>query len=170
MAETKQVYKNPQTGKPLITSISSGCLTPIMPVKFCNLVNAYRYPNSPTVQRYSVTCVIDPKEHKDFLNGLQAIEKAEKVESMLKNEVTKENGVSVLSGKILIKFQTKDVIPVFVKNAQGEDIPLALEDELAAGEKISVIYEILRYTKKNTMQTEHGISFKPTAIHYYPKG
>jgi hypothetical protein len=31
------------------------------------------------------------------------------------------------------------------------------------------VYDILRYTKKNTMTTEHALSFKPTCIYYYPK-
>ena len=51
---------------------------------------------------------------------------------------------------------------------QGEVPRVELEDELARGEKILVVYDILRYTKKNTMKTEHGISFKPSCIYYFP--
>lgn len=170
MTVTKQAHKTPESGKPLITVISTGCKTPLLEVKFCSLVNPYRYPNSPTVKRYSVTCVVDPKLHKEFLAGLQSIEKDEKVDSIIKNETKKENDVSVLTGKLLVKFQTKDVIPVYIKNAKGEDEPYTLEGEFPAGEKVIVNYEILRYTKKNTMQVEHGISFKPKAIYWFPKG
>jgi hypothetical protein len=173
MASAKQVYKNPKPGQPLISTISSGCHTPVLEVKFCSLVNPFRYPNSPTIPRYSVTCLIDPQENKDFLKGIQAIEKDEKVDSILKNETVKEGKEHVNTGKIMIKFQTKDIIPIYLGEEENfmEDNPsqVELEDELAAGERVMIVYDILRYTKKNTMQTEHGISFKPTRIWYFPK-
>lgn len=167
----KQVYKNPQPGQPLISTISSGCKTPPLEVKFCNLVNPFRYPNSPTIPRYSVTCVVDPEVHKEFLKGIQTIEKDEKVDSIIKNETQKENGEHLTTGKVLLKFQSKDIIPVFSggKFPKGEAPRIDLEDELAKGEKIIVVYDILRYTKKNTMKTEHGISFKPSCIYLLTK-
>jgi hypothetical protein len=171
MTTQKQVYKNPQPGKPLITTISSGCKSPILEIKYCNLVNPFRYPNSPTIPRYSITCLIDPKEHKEFLRGIQTIEKDEKVETILKNDYAKEDGETLQTGKVIIKFQSKDIIPVYVGDfptEKGKPEQIELEDELSRGEKVMVIYDILRYTKKNTMKTEHGISFKPSCIYYYP--
>lgn len=177
MTQAKQVYKNPQPGQPLITTISSGCKTPLLEVKFCNLVNPFYYPNSPTIPRYSVTCIVDPEVHKDFLKGIQTIERNEKVDSIIKNETVKEQDAHLTTGKVLIKFQSKDIIPVYImKKTVKEDTarihgpePIDLEDELARGESIVVVYDILRYTKKNTMNTEHGISFKPSCIYYYEK-
>lgn len=166
MSQTRQVYKNPKPGQPLISTISSGCKTPILEVKFCNLVNPYRYPNSPTIPRYSITCVVDPEIHKEFLKGIQTIEKDEKVDSIIKNEMEKQKDEQVTTGKVLVKFQSKEIIPVFLATEPPEAI--SLEDELAKGEKIVVIYDILRYTKKNTMKVEHGLSFKPSCIYYYP--
>lgn len=173
MTQARQVYKNPKPGQPLITTISSACKTPVLEVKFCNLVNPFYYSNSPTVPRYSVTCVVDPEEHKEFLKAIQTIEKNEKVETIIKNETVKEGNEHRTTGNVLIKFQSKDLIPVYVGNTahsrtDGPPI-LELEDELARGEKIVVVYDILRYTKKNTMKTEHGISFKPSCIYVYPK-
>lgn len=168
MTQAKQVYKNPQPGQPLITTISSGCKTPLLEVKFCNLVKPFRYPNSPTIPRYSVTCVVDPELHKEFLKGIQTIEKDEKVETIIKNETVKEDNNLVTTGKVLLKFQSKDIIPVYSGNPHSKNAnpqPIELEDELARGETIYVIYDILRYTKKNTMKTEHGISFKPSCIY-----
>lgn len=173
----KQVYKNPQAGQPLISTISTNCKTPILEVKFCNLVKAYYYPNSPTIPRHSVTCVVDPEIHKEFLKGIQTIEKNENVDSIIKNETAKEAQEIVKTGKVLVKFQSKDKVPVFIvnktnsgmQNEAEELFQMDLEDEFSKGEKIVVVYDILRYTKKNTMKTEHGLSFKPTAIHYYPK-
>ena len=165
---TRQVYRNPQPGQPLITTISSGCKTPLLDIKFCNLVNPFRYPNSPTIPRYSVTCVVDPQEHKEFLKGIQTIEKDEKVDTIIKNDYTKEGGENLTTGKVIIKFQTKDIIPVYVYNDKNEPEQIDLEDELKRAEKVVVVYDILRYTKKNTMKTEHGISFKPSCIYYYP--
>jgi hypothetical protein len=118
-----------------------------------------------------VTCVVDPELHKEFLKGIQTIEKNENVETIIKNDLAKQDGNRFTTGNLNIKFQTKDSIPVFIRQSDddksdGEQIEL--EDELAKGERIKVIYDILRYTKKNTMKTEHGISFKPTCIYYYP--
>lgn len=169
MAQERQVYKNPKPGQPLISTISSGCKTPILEIKFCNLVNPFRYPNSPTIPRYSVTCVVNQKDHGDFLKGIQAIERDEKVETIIKNDTVKEGDEHFTTGKVLIKFQSKENVPVYV---MGQDTQkpeqIELEDELARGERVMVIYDILRYTKKNTMKTEHGISFKPSCIYYYP--
>lgn len=165
----KKVYKNPQAGQPLISTISSGCHTPVLEVKFCNLVNPFRYPNSPTIPRYSVTCLVDPEQHKEFLTGIQTIEQDENVETIIKNETVKEQNGHLNTGKLLLKFQSKEVIPVYLSGdfARGETPQVELQDELAKGEKIVIVYDILRYTKKNTIQTEHGISFKPTCIYYY---
>lgn len=171
MAQAKQVYKTPQAGQPLISTISTGCKTPPLEVKFCNLVKPYYYANSPTIPRHSVTCVVDPELHKEFLKGIQTIEKNEKVETILKNETIKEGDEHVTTGKVLIKFQSKDIIPVYSGGQfpRGEVTQIELEDELAKGERIVVVYDILRYTKKNTMKTEHGISFKPSCIYLLPK-
>lgn len=165
---TRQVYKNPTPGQPLITTISSGCKTPLLSIKYCNLLKPFYYPNSPTVPRYSITCVVNPKMHKDFLLGIQTIEKNEKVETIIKNDYTKEGNEAVTTGNVIVKFQSKDQIPVYIQHPNQNPEQIELEDELARGEKIVVVYDILRYTKKNTMKTEHGISFKPSCVYFYP--
>jgi hypothetical protein len=166
MAKEPSVYKNIKPGIPLITTVSSGCKTPILKIKFCNIVRPFYYPNSPTIPRYSVTCVVDPIEHKDFLKGLQTIERNEKVESIIKNETVKNDKQHVTTGKLTIKFQSKEKIPVYNQSDVDEGLAMELEDELATGENVIIIYDILRYTKKNTVKTEHGISFKPTAVFF----
>lgn len=164
-------YKNPNPtpGVPLITTISTGCKTPKMEVKYCNLVNPFYYPNSPKIPRYSVTCVIDPEEHREFLEAIQTIEQNEKVESVIKHDSIKdsESGKMVTSGKLNIKFQSKDKVPIFIQK-DGVDEEIELEDEFARGEKIEVVYEIIRFTKKNSINVQHGITFKPTLIYFYP--
>lgn len=170
MSTTKKIYSNPQPGKPLITTISSGCLTPLLEVKFGNLNKPFFYANSPKVPRYSITCIVDPVRHKDFLSNIQNIEQHEEVATILKSEIIREDGENIQSGKILMKFQSREKIPVFLGESLvklGECTVMELEDELAAGEKIIVQYDILRYTKKGTVNTEHGISFKATRIYYY---
>ena len=147
----------------------SGKKTPIIEVKFCNLLKPFFYPNSPNVPRYSVTCTFDPEMHKEFLASIQTIESREGVESALKSE-SKKNSASEYesTGKVIVKFQTKNKIPVFaIENKAAEEVEL--EDELATGEKVCVMFDILRYTKKNTLSGDHGLSFKPTAIYFYPE-
>lgn len=166
----KRIYQNPEAGKALITAISTGCKTPKLEVKFCNLIKPFYFPNSPKIPRYSVTCMLDPENHIDFLNVIQTIEKNEGVETIIKNDMCKKDKITVTTGLLNLKFQTKDLVPVFIPNEADPTIfdPIDLEDELAKGEMIIVEYDILRYTKKNTLQTEHGISFKPTKIIYFP--
>ena len=149
--------------------IMPGCKTPVLEVKFSNLIKPFFYPNSPNVLRYSITCVIDPIKNKDFLKSLQDIERAEKVDTILKNESEKSGDFHANTGKILVKFQSKMKIPTYVIEGEGKPEEIDLQDELAKGEKIYIMYDVLRYTKKNSMKTEHGLSFKPTAIYYFPK-
>jgi hypothetical protein len=167
--QTAKIYKTTQPGKPLITAISSGCKSPVLEVKFCNLLNPFFYQNSKTVPRYSLTCIINPNMHPDFLAEIQSIEKTEGVDSILKEELVKENNEHKQTGNILIKFQRKEKIPIYILEDSGSETPVTLEDEFEAGENVVVIYDIMRYTKKGTMNSEHGISFKPSKIYWYPK-
>lgn len=164
----KKVYKNPQNGQPLISVISSGCRTPLLDIKYCNILKPFYYPNSPGIARYSITCIIDPEIHKDFLKGIQTIEKNEGVESIVKQDSVKKDNAQNLTGKRNIKFQSKEIIPIYACFEDEEPEQIELEDEIAKGEKVEVVYDILRYTTKNTIATEHGLSFKPSAIYYYP--
>jgi hypothetical protein len=169
MANPKNVYTNPKPDQPLLSTISSNCKTPILQVKFSTLVKPFYYANSPKIARYSVTCLVSPAAHQDFLNGLQFIEKNEGVDTIIKNDTIKnEEGDHVTTGSLLIKFQTKNMVPIYRVEGPAEPELIELEDELAPGEKIAVTYDILRYTKKNTMKTEHGLSFKLVHIHYFP--
>jgi hypothetical protein len=171
MANSKNVYKAPPSGQPLITTISSGCKTPILEIKFCNLLRPFYYPNSPTIPRYSITCVIDPEEHKEFLKGIQTIEQNEKVDSIVKADTHKQDGQHLTTGKFTIKFQTKEIVPVYSTSSSDPKAPvhgsmMELEDELQKGERVYVGYDILRYTKKNSLFNEHALSFKPVYVCY----
>lgn len=172
MANAKPVYKNPQAGQALLTTIATDFRTPLLEVKFSNIVKPYYYANSPAIPRYSITCLIDVQKHKEFLKTIQGIEKNEGVETIIKNETIREDDQIINTGNTIVKFQTKENIPVYLVSSSKEINPMlmALEDELQKGEQVIVVYDILRYTKKNTAQTEHGLSFKPTAVFYYPQG
>lgn len=120
------------------------------------------------IPRYSITCSFNPEQEKEFLKAIQNMEKTEGVETVIKNETVKKGGEHVLTGNVVIKFQGKDKIPVyFFENEKPQEIEM--QDELAGGEKVIVVYDVLRYTKKNSAKTEHGINFKPTAIYFYPR-
>lgn len=165
---TNKVYKKKKAdNSALLVTISSGCKTPLLTVRFSTLVKAFYYPNSPQIPRYSITCIVDPIKHKDFLEGIKSIEKNEQVESLLKRDYKKVDGQNLYSGDFNLKFQTKDIIPVFIEeNSKYQRI--MLEDELDIGEEVIIEYDILRYTKKNSDKEEYALSFKPTAIFYYP--
>jgi hypothetical protein len=163
-----KTYKSPKAGQSLISVISSNCRTPILEIKYSNLINPFYYPNSPKIPRYSITCLIDPDKNGDFISNLRSIEKNEGVESVIKVDSAKNGDKYENTGKLSIKFQGKDQIPIYVME-EGKPSEIKLEDEFAKGEKVMVVYDILRYTKKNTASTtEHGLSFKPTEIYFYP--
>lgn len=142
-----------------------------MEIKFSNLIKPFYYPNSPHIARYSVTCAIDAVgEGEEFLKFISGVEKNEDVESIIKNESVKEQGQHHNTGRCVVKFQGKDRIPTYVIEPDDPTpVRITLEDEFASGEKVQVIYDILRYTKKNNAQNpEYGLSFKPTKILFYP--
>lgn len=165
----KKVYKNKKSGTALLTTLINNLESPIMPVKFSSLINPYSYKNSPTVPRYSVTCILCPQKDAKFLETIHTIEKNSGIDTILKNDTVKKNGEYMLTGNVVIKFQSKEFIPVFWANADGTYSPTTLQDELGAGENVSVIFDILKYTKKNSFDSsEYGMSFKPTKIIFYP--
>lgn len=167
----KKKYQNPDSAKQLITTVSAGIKTPLLEVKFCSLVRPFYYPNSLKIPRYSVTCMVDPELHSEFLDVVHKIEKNEKVESFMKNDLRKgEEDKYLKTGKVLMKFQCRDKIPVFCVDDQAnpEGTEMELEDELSPGENVIVIFDILRYTKKNMATVQHGLSFKPCKLYYYP--
>jgi hypothetical protein len=171
MAIQNQIYKNPSKKNSYITVVVSGCKSPILPIKFSNLIRPFYYPNSPTIPRYSLATSFHPKKHETFLRTIQTIEQNENVDSIIKVESIKEGDGYRETGNLLIKFQTKVLIPVFMvgegkSDDEGEE--MVLEDELARGEMVKVVYDVLRYTKKNTEPTSFGISFKPVKVLYYP--
>lgn len=164
------VYK-PKGAINNVNTISKDCRTPILPIKFCTLVKPFYYATSPNVPRYSLSCVVDPKKDVEavFLSGIESIEKNEHIPSILKKEMVKTGSENVLSGKMLIKFQSKEKIPVYVVGNDGSAQEITLEGEFESGENVMVVYDILRYTiKKANKPAENGISFRPTAIYLYP--
>src|SRR5690606_38367052 len=106
----------------------------------------FYYPNSPTIPRYSISATFDPKLHDAFLKSIQTVEQNEGVESILKPEIYRDGGHSVDTGKLLVKFQTKSKIPVYMipeGKTEEEAVDVVLEDELARGEIVQVKYDIL---------------------------
>jgi hypothetical protein len=166
----KKVYKSKKDGTSLLSTLINDLESPKMTVKFCSLVTPYQYKNSPSVPRYSITCILCPEKDAAFLEMLHTIEKNNGVETILKNDTIKKNGDYILTGKVVIKFQSKNFIPVFWANPDDTYSPTTLHDEIDAGEEVSVIFDILKYTKRNALDSsEYGMSFMPTKIIFYPK-
>lgn len=174
MAFQPHTYRNDSPSKSLLTTISSGCKSPVLKIKFCNLVRPFRYPNSPNIPRYSITVAADEKADREFIDILKDIEASEQIPSIIKPETLKKGNDYVRTGKFLIKFQGKDKPPVYVMNENNELEPIELQDELAPGESVQITYDILRYTKRKRASddeetpTEHGLSYKLISIVYFP--
>jgi hypothetical protein len=164
---TQSVYTTKNAGIPLLQTISSGCRTPILTVKYCNLIKPFYYPNC-KIPRFSITCIIDPRTDQQFLQFIQTIEKNEKIENAIKPDYVKDpQGMPITTGNYIVKFQSKAKIKVLVLDDKGLAQEMKLEDDFAVGEKVSVIYDVLRYTKRGSV-VEHGLSFKPIEIIYHP--
>ena len=160
-------YVTKSAGLPLLQTISSSCRTPVLTVKYCNLIKPFYYPNC-KVPRYSITCIVDGRMDQQFIQFIQTIESNENIENAMKVDYRKDSsGTPVTSGNYIIKFQSREKIPVKILENSGCVQDMKLEDDFVPGEKVSVLYDVLRYTKRgNTV--EHGLSFKPTGIFYHP--
>ncbi len=160
-----QTYRSTQGNTPLISTVISGLKSPVLKIKFSNVVTPYYYPNSPRVPRYSITGVFDRDEEKEFLETIQKIEQRESVDSIMKCETENIDGKKCINAKkILIKFQAKDPIPVF-QSVESKIEVIELEDELSRGESVQVEFDVLRYTKRHTAEEKkHALSFKPSKV------
>lgn len=149
--------------------ISKDCRTPFLRVKFCSLLKPFYYATSPTVPRYSISCVLDRNEkvENDFIQMIETIEGNEKIPDILKPEMVKAGDQNVLTNNILIKFQTKTVPPVYLLKKDKTAQLLSLQGEIEPGERVMVVFDILRYSleKKDKSGKEKGISFKPSRIY-----
>ena len=153
---------SPTPGQALTSTVMEKVKTPALKIKFCNNTKPFYYDNSPDIPRYSVTCVVEPEKHKDFVKIFTNIEKNEKIkQSVLKPEVTKQDGNFVNTGNWIVKFTDKKPIRVVVRDGDRL-VPFDESEDVAYGQDVSVEFDILRYTKRGT--TESGLSLKPILI------
>jgi hypothetical protein len=168
----KPSYEVPKVGQPVTSIIQTDARTPKLKVKFCNIITPFHYPNSPGVPRYSVTCVLDPEEHRDFIEKIIKLEKKENIigSQTLKEDVFKdESGHMVKSGKFNMKFQTRDKIPVVVVKEGFPNTPTEIKNEIVFGDQVVIIFEVMRYTKKGlSSDMNKGISYQPKLVYLYP--
>lgn len=167
------VFDRPTAGQPVTQILAKEAKSPRVKVKFANVLTPFFYPNSPQVPRHSVTCIFDPDMHKEFIQKVHALEAKEKVENnqTFKPDTVKEeaSGQIVTSGKLMMKFQTRDKIPVIVCKDGFPQTPAELRQELIAGDEVIVVFDVVRYTKRvQPGQSAAGISYQPKLIYLYP--
>lgn len=166
------VYQRPVPGQAVTSILLKDAKTPKLKVKFSNVVNEFYYPNSPTVPRWSVTCLLDPETDHEFISKIENLEAKENIQGShtLKDDVYKDrNGQIVKSGKYIMKFQTRDKIPVIVVKPGFPQIPAELKQEIAFGDSVVLVFDIVRYTKKGfSVDLNKGISYQPKMIYLYP--
>lgn len=172
MAEDKKpVYQRPIPGQPVTSILVKDARSPKLKVKFSNVFNPFFYPNSPTVPRWSITCLVCPDKDSQFAQFIQDLEEREKIkESSLKEDVLKDrDGQIVKTGQYQIKFQTRDKIPVIVCKPGFPQIPAEIKQEIAFGDRAEVVFDVMRYTKKGvSMDMNKGISYQPKLIYLHP--
>lgn len=161
-------YKRPVAGQPVNHALHKDIRTPRFKIKFSNIYKPFFYDSTPMVPRYSVTCVIDPDHHTDFIERLIALETREGVSeaNTLKDEVYKNvEGAMVNTGKHLMKFQAKDKPTIVFPGSNGA----TLTRELVEGDEVIVMFDIVRYNKKNPNgASTKGLSYQPKTIYIYP--
>ena len=165
-------YQRPVAGKPVSQHVQKDAKSPKLRVKFANVARPFHYQSSTNVPRDSVTGVLDPDIHMDFIQKVIALESKEGItdSQTLKDEIQKAPvGTVVTTGKHLMKFQTKDKIPVIICKAGYTQTPVELQDEIRSGVEVVVVFDVLRYTKKNPKGGYgRGISYQPKMIYLYP--
>lgn len=166
------VYQRPVAGQAVTSILYKDAKTPKLKVKFSNVVNPFNYPNSPTVPRWSITCLLDPELDVEFISKIEKLEAKESIQGSqtLKDDVFKDReGQIVKSGKYIMKFQTRDKIPVIVMKPGFPQIPAELKQEIAFGDSVILIFDIVRYTKKGvSIDMNKGVSYQPKMIYLYP--
>lgn len=168
----RPVYERPVAGQPVTSILQKDIKSPKLKVKFSNIVNPFHYPNSPTVPRWSITCLIEPEIDHDFIDRIEKLETRENVKNSntLKDDTLKDReGQLLKSGKFLMKFQTRDKIPVIVVKTGFPAVPAELKQEIAFGDQVIIVFDIMRYTKRGvSLDMSKGISYQPTLIYLYP--
>ena len=141
--------------------------SPVMKIKFSNLANPFYYPTTPNIPRYSITCVLDPDKHREFLKMIRQIEEKDNIVSTIKDETSKDrqSGDIHTTGKYLIKFNGKDKIPVSFVRGDKALPPDSVFEEPKYGTECSVIFDIVRYNKKGT--NDKGLSFQPSLVYIH---
>lgn len=170
-AEQKNFYNRPVAGQPVTSVIAQNIETPLLRVKFSNIVNPFFYPNSPTVPRYSITCVLEPDSHEQFIKKLIHIEKKEGIidSQIFKDEIFKDTSGQVFkTGNHLIKFQNRERVPVTIVQEGEESLLESLITEIPPDNKVKVVFDIIRYSKRVPYgQPSKGISYQPKMIFLY---
>lgn len=170
--ESKPVYQRPVAGQAVTSVLHKDAKTPKFKVKFSNVVNPFYYPNSPTIPRWSITCTVDPEVDAEFIQKIEKLESKESIQGSqtLKDDVYKDReGQIVKSGKYIMKFQTRDKIPVIVMKAGFPSVPAELKQEIAFGDSVMIVFDVIRYTKKGlSIDMSKGVSYQPKLIYLYP--
>lgn len=169
--DKKPVYQRPVPGQAVTSILVKDAKTPRLKVKFSNIFNPFYYPNSPTIPRWSITCLVDPEKDHEFVEFIQKLEEKENIKDFsLKDDVLKDrDGQIVKSGSYQIKFQTRDKIPVIVCKPGFPQLPAEIKQEIAFGDRAIILFDIMRYTKKGvSVEMNKGISYQPKMIYLYP--
>lgn len=166
------IYQRPVAGQAVTSIIFQNAKTPRVKVKFSNVVNPFRYPNSPTIDRWSITTIFHPDKHFEFIGQIEKLEAKEDIKDSqtLKDDVIKDReGQIVKSGNFIMKFQTRDKIPVIVMKPGFPQVPAELKQEIAFGDEVIILFDVLRYTKKGlASDANKGVSYQPKMIYLYP--
>jgi hypothetical protein len=162
-----EIYKKPVAGQPIMQPVCTSVRTPVVKVRWCNILKPFHYPKSPSVARYSITCLLDPNnsEHETFIKNLRLMEHKEGTETVLKDDIAKnEHGDPVKSGLHIIKFQTKDPIKV-LKRVGKDEREIKIDSELPYGSEVVITFDVIRYQQRILNQDPRkGLNFRPKFV------
>ena len=162
-------FKKSVHGRSQTPILISGWRTPKLKVIFSNIVKPFYYPNSPQMARYSLTVVVDPICHKEFMDKMKKMEHNENCATQFRDEMKKdESGNPQITGNSILKFQTKEGIPIF-KMLNGQPVPYETLKELPRDTEVDVTFEVARYTSKQTGQNGLSCRAMQILIHSMPE-
>ncbi len=105
------------------------------------------------------------------MHEIEEIERKEGVQigETFKDDVTRnKDGAIVKNGNFLMKFQTRDKIPVIVMKEGFPEVPAVLINEIDYRDEVEIVLDIVRYTKRGVASMNKGISYQPKMIYLYP--
>jgi hypothetical protein len=137
-----------------VVTVKSDIVSPALTVQKTHIATPFIYPGT-EIPRYGVVVEIDPlkKEHKKFLKSLEDLATEHAVDTIGHTD----------NDMIFIKFQTKEVLKVFVEEPDLKPpSEIQLDSEIPYSSQVIIHFDLNVYY--NVKERKKGFNFCPTKV------